>query len=67
MDKLEGQVRFFAGVEDRGRFQGFLRGSPAIFKNPKDAELILSLLRDAEANPVSRPVDPKKLARRPLY
>lgn len=67
MDKLEGQVRFFAGVEDRGRFQGFLRGSPAIFKNPKDAELILSLLRDAEANPVSRPVDPKKLARRPFY
>jgi len=67
MNKLEGQVRFFAGVKDRGKFQGFLRGSPAIFKNPKDAELILSLLRDAEANPVSRPVDPKKLARRPLY
>src|SRR5262249_25533204 len=41
--------------------------SPNLFKNPKDAELILSLLRDAERNPVSRSVDPKKLARRPLY
>ncbi len=67
MEQLEGRVNFFRSAKDRGKFQGFLRGSPNAFKNSKDAELILSLLQEAEQNPVSRPVDPKKLARKPLY
>lgn len=67
MEHLEGRVSFFASAKDKGKFRGFVRGSPNLFKNSKDAELILSLLRDAERNPVSRAVDPKKLARRPLY
>jgi hypothetical protein len=67
MEQLEGRVSFFATAKDRGKFRGFVRGSPNIFKNIKDAELILSLLRTAAQNPVSRPVDAKKLARRPLY
>src|SRR5262249_21219403 len=44
-----------------------VRMSPNRFSNPKDGELILSLLRQAKASPVVRPVDPKKLARKPLY
>ncbi len=67
MEQLEGRVSFFQNAKDRGKFQGFLRGSPNVFKNSKDAEHILSLLREAEKNPIPRPVDPKKLARKPLY
>jgi hypothetical protein len=67
MDQLQGRVSFFATAKDKGKFKGFVRGSPNLFKDSKDAELILSLLREAEKSPVSRPVDPKKLARKPLY
>lgn len=67
MEQLEGHVSFFANSKDKGKFRGFVRGSPNLFQEPKDAELIMSLLREAEQNPVARPVDPKKLARRPLY
>jgi hypothetical protein len=67
MEQLEGRGSFFANAKDRGKYRGFVRGSPNLFKVPKDAELIFSLLRDAEENPVSRPVDAKKLTRKPLY
>jgi len=63
MDQLEGRVEFFAGPKDKGKFRGFVRRSPNLFKSPGDGELILGLLRQAEQNPISRPVDPKKLAR----
>jgi hypothetical protein len=67
MDQLEGRVGFFESPKDKGKFRGFVRASPNLFQNPKDAELILSLLQEAVENPISRPVDPKKLARKPLY
>lgn len=67
MDELEGRVAFFIGPKDRGKFKGFVRGSPNLFKRPEDGTLILDLLRRAEREPVTRPVDPKKLARKPLY
>lgn len=65
MDELEGRVAFYEGSQDRGKFKGFLRGSPNLFRNPADGELIFSLLRQAEEAPKFRPVDPKKLARKP--
>jgi hypothetical protein len=67
MEQLEGRVKFFAGPKDRGKFKGFVRSSLRKFDNPQDGELILSMLSEVEKNPVSRPVDPKKLARKPLY
>ena len=67
MEQLEGRVKFYASAKDRGKFDGFVRSSLKLFQNPKDGELILALLRAAEKNPISRPVDPKKLARKPLY
>lgn len=67
MDQLESRVNFYRGPEDRGKFRGFVRASLRQFEEPKDGELILTLLREAEKNPVSRPVDAKKLARKPLY
>jgi len=67
MEQLESRVKFYAGPKDRGKFKGFVRSSLRKFDDPKDGELILAMLREAEKNPVSRPVDPKKLARKPLY
>lgn len=67
MSELEGKVQFYLTKADRGKFKGFIRGSPAIFKAKEDGDLILRLLRDAEKSPVSRPVDAKKLARKPFF
>lgn len=67
MSELEGKVDFFRNASQRGKFNGFVRMSPNLFRVAKDAELILSLLQRARANPVHRPVDPKKLARRPFF
>lgn len=63
MEELEGQVRFYASPKDKGKFKGIVRGSLKVI-HQRDGELILSLLRKAEETPVSRPVDPKKLARK---
>jgi hypothetical protein len=67
MQELEGRVKFYASSKDRGKFQGFIRSSLNSFRERQDGELILSLLRAAEHSPISRPVDPRKLARKPLF
>ena len=66
MAHLEGKVGFYESADDRGKFKGFVRRSPNLLKRPGDGELILSLLQQAKATPVARPVDPIKLARKPL-
>jgi hypothetical protein len=63
MEELLGKVDFYATKSFKGK--GVLRGSPTIFKRQSDGELILSLLNAAKANPIVRPVDLKKLARKP--
>lgn len=67
MAQLEGKVVFFQGQQHAGKFDGFVRGSPGLFKRREDGDLIVGLLRAAERNPVSRPVDARKLARKPLF
>jgi hypothetical protein len=67
MDALEGKVDFYEGPQHRGKFKAFLRGSPAKFHRNSDGDLILALLREADKNPVIRPVDLKKLARKPFF
>jgi hypothetical protein len=67
MQDLEGRVLFYSGPKERGKYKGFIRMSPNQFRNSKDGDFILSLLKQAQAKPVARPVDPKKLARKPLY
>ena len=67
MARLEGQVAFYAGTSDAGRFKGFLRGSPNRFKRIEDGALVLSLLREASDHPVAWPVDRRQLERRPLF
>jgi hypothetical protein len=67
MEELEGKVDFYRSRTDRPGFNGFLRMSPNRFKRASDGDFILNLLRAAEKQPISRPVDPKKLARKPFY
>jgi hypothetical protein len=67
MEEIEGKVDFYRSRADRPGFNGFLRMSPNRFKRASDGDLILSLLRAAEQQPISRAVDPKKLARKPFY
>lgn len=67
MEELRGRVTFFASEKDKGKFKGIVRASPNPFQERRDAELIMSLLQAAQQSPVSRPVDPKKLARKPFY
>jgi hypothetical protein len=66
MSALKGHVEFYRGPEDKGRFRGFIRRSPNPFKVQQDGDFVMGLLREAKANPTQRPVDPKKLERRPL-
>lgn len=67
MSELEGRVDFFTGPKDAGKFKGFVRRSPARFRRAEDGKLILDLLNRAQTEPVARPVDARKLARKPLY
>ena len=67
MEDLEGKVSFFRDASDRGKFRGFLRGSPSLFKTEADSMLILSLLKEAQLHPILHPVDGKKLGRKPRY
>ena len=67
MGELESKVDFYRSAADRPGYNGFLRMSPNRFKREADAELILLLLRAAHDRPKKRPVDPKKLARKPFY
>jgi hypothetical protein len=67
MDQLNGKVSFFSGPKDAGKFKGFLRGSPALFEHREDGELIIGLLKEVERNPVVRPIDQRKLLRKPFY
>jgi hypothetical protein len=67
MDQLEGKVAYYRGRADAGKFRGFLRGSPRRFDPPADGEFINSLLHEAKRHPVERPVDQRKLDRKPGF
>lgn len=67
MSELKGRVLFYATEADAPGYKAFLRQSPKLFRRSADGELILELLRQARQQPVARPVDPRKLARRPLF
>ncbi|MFH0792571.1 MAG: hypothetical protein V2A74_00910 [bacterium] len=67
MEQIEGKVDFYSGPEHKGKFKAFLRQSPNPFRRIEDGLLIFDLLNNAQSFPVLRPVDPKKLARKPFY
>ena len=67
MVEFEGKVGFYLTPSDRGKFKGFVRMSPNLFRSQADGDLILKLMKQAEQAPVPRPVDAKKLARNPFF
>jgi len=67
MENVEGLVSFSEYAKDGGKPKGLLRNSPRLLAGKQDGDLILSLLKDASGNPVTRPVDPKKLGRKSIY
>jgi hypothetical protein len=61
---LKDQLSIFQDLKSPFAWTGHLRGSPAKWK-AADGEIILNAVMDAERNPIIRPVDTAKLARRP--
>jgi len=67
MEELKGKLSFYDADATASRWSGWVRSSPTRYK-PTDGKIITAAIRAAEANPVVRPVDPKKLQRSPnLY
>jgi hypothetical protein len=67
MESLKGLVSFYVDESDRGKYKGIIRGSPNRFRDDADAQVLLRLLKQAQQSPIRRPVDPKKLARKPFF
>jgi predicted RNA-binding protein len=64
IQELRDNLSIFQDLKSPHAWTGHLRGSPSRWK-AADGEIVLAALSQAQANPVMRPVDPVKLARRP--
>jgi len=62
---LRDKLSVFQGLKNPNLWSGAFRGSPAKW-TPADGEAIVAAVADAAAHPTIRPVDAKKLARRPI-
>jgi predicted RNA-binding protein len=62
--ELKDRLSFFRDMKRPNAWTGHFRGSPARW-SVEDGEALLSALSEASKNPVTRPVDAAKLARRP--
>jgi hypothetical protein len=62
MESLAGKLTFFPPGATTRQWSGRVRGSPRRYK-VEDGEAITAAVREAAANPVSRPVDAKQLER----
>ncbi len=61
---LREQLTIFQNLKSPGAWTGNVRGSPAKWKS-SDGEAVVYAVMEAVENPVKRPVDASKLARRP--
>ena len=62
--ELKGRLSCFREMKSPNAWTGHFRGSPAKWSG-EDGEAVLGALSEASKNPISRPVDEAKLARRP--
>lgn len=61
---LADRLTFFQNLISPNAWTGQVRGSPARWKN-QDGEVVLEAVREAERDPVHRPIDPRKLRTSP--
>jgi hypothetical protein len=61
---LRDKLSFFQNMSSLIAWTGQFRGSPKEFKR-EDAEVIIAALKTAQADPVARPFDERKLLRKP--
>ena len=61
---LRDRLSFFQNMKADASWTGRFRGSPYRWK-AQDGEAVVDAVLDSVRNPVSRPIDPRKLARRP--
>ncbi|MBP9012209.1 MAG: EVE domain-containing protein [Smithella sp.] len=61
---LREQLSFFENLTSPHAWTGHFRGSPAKW-SADDGEAVVAAILDAQANPVSRPIDERKLKYRP--
>jgi hypothetical protein len=61
---LRARLSIFTGMSSPIAWTGHFRGSPTRWRT-SDGDVVLEALQQARDNPVDRPVDPAKLARRP--
>jgi hypothetical protein len=61
---LKDRLSIFDPEKGPSSWTGYVRAAPARWKDT-DGEIILQAILDAKQRPISRPFDPKKLARRP--
>jgi predicted RNA-binding protein len=62
--ELRDELTVFRDLKNPNAWTGHFRGSPAGWK-PADGQAVVAAILDAKANPITRPVDAAKLARRP--
>jgi predicted RNA-binding protein len=62
--ELRDQLSVFGDFKNPRAWTGHFRGSPMRWK-PADGEAVVAAIVDAKSNPITRPVDAAKLARRP--
>ena len=62
--ELKEQLTIFQNLKSPGAWTGHVRGSPAMWQ-PSDGEAVVYAVMEAMENPIKRPVDRAKLARRP--
>lgn len=64
MFELKEELTAFKNLKSPFAWTGYFRGSPAKWKT-SDGEVVVRAVLEAQKNPISRPVDTAKLARRP--
>jgi len=62
--ELRDELTVFRDLKNPNAWTGHFRGSPARWK-PADGQAVVAAILEAKENPISRPVDAAKLARRP--
>ncbi len=61
---LADRLTFFQNLRSPNAWSGQVRGSPTRWRTP-DGETVVEAIRDAQRNPVARPVDERKLRPQP--